>query len=186
MPKIVVEGYVASDDARVDEKTHEEANKTKLQEWFATSSNWEKLSEQLTKKLGYDKFKNVTLTNPVISYDDVSTGRDVRIPKVTFTVAAKDGYNLTEPTGEKKQITLSIRVLYTSQNQTENALRYQGVSFSAVPNRASNPNDANVMRNVNVYLNYTGPAIVLDATLPEVGALIIQPLMVLLQLQMKL
>ncbi|SYV92768.1 Uncharacterised protein [Mycoplasmopsis synoviae] len=42
------------------------------------------------------------------------------------------------------------------------------------------------MRNVNVYLNYTGPAIVLDATLPEVGALIIQPLMVLLQLQMKL
>ncbi|SYV92770.1 Uncharacterised protein, partial [Mycoplasmopsis synoviae] len=33
MPKIVVEGYVASDDARVDEKTHEEANKTKLQEW---------------------------------------------------------------------------------------------------------------------------------------------------------
>ncbi|WP_225587970.1 hypothetical protein [Mycoplasmopsis synoviae] len=51
----------------------------------------------------------------------------------------------------------------------KNALRYQGVSFSAVPKRASNSNYANVMRNVNVYLNYTGPAIVLNANLPAVG-----------------
>ncbi|SYV92792.1 Uncharacterised protein, partial [Mycoplasmopsis synoviae] len=33
MPKIVVEGYVASDDARVDEKTHEDANTKLLQQW---------------------------------------------------------------------------------------------------------------------------------------------------------
>ncbi|AQT41478.1 hemagglutinin [Mycoplasmopsis synoviae] len=158
MPKIVVQGYQAdgyvADGQGNNRAAHEDANKTKLQEWFTTESNWEKLSEQLTKKLGYDKFKNVTLTNPVISYDDVSTGRDVRIPKVTFTVAAKDGYNLTEPTGETKQITLSIRVLYTSQNQTENALRYQGVAFSAAPSNSS-VNDANVKAKVNVYLNYT-------------------------------
>ncbi|MFL0980124.1 hemagglutinin, partial [Mycoplasmopsis synoviae] len=62
--------------------------------------------------------------------------------------------NLTEPTGETKQITLSIRVLYTSQNQTENALRYQGVAFSAAPS-GSSVDDVNVKAKVNVYLNYT-------------------------------
>ncbi|MFL1058744.1 hemagglutinin, partial [Mycoplasmopsis synoviae] len=92
-----------------------------LQQWFDTPANWEKLSEQLTKKLGSDKFKNVTLANSVICYDDVSTGRDVRIPKVTFNVATKDGYNLTEPTGNTKQISISIRVLYTSATSTQNA-----------------------------------------------------------------
>ncbi|QLE14191.1 hemagglutinin [Mycoplasmopsis synoviae] len=133
------------------------------------SSNWEKLSEQLTKKLGADKFKNVTLSSPTVTYETISTGRDVRIPKVTFTVAAKDGYNLTKPTGETKQISLSIRVLYTSQNQTENALRYQGVSFSAAPNGANSVNHAQTIKDVNVYLNYTGPSIVLDEALPTVG-----------------
>ncbi|AKB10998.1 hypothetical protein [Mycoplasmopsis synoviae] len=172
MPKIVVQDYQADGYVADTNEGSKEADKTtnqqKLQEWFNTSSNWEKLSEQLTKKLGADKFKNVTLTNPVISYDDVSTGRDVRIPKVTFTVAAKDGYNLTKPTGETKQITLSIRVLYTSENQTENALRYQGVSFSAAPS-GSSVDDTNVKAKVNVYLNYTGPNIELDAELPQVG-----------------
>ncbi|MFL0972972.1 hemagglutinin, partial [Mycoplasmopsis synoviae] len=79
MPKIVVQGYVA-DTTGSSKDTNENANRPLLQQWFDTPANWEKLSEQLTKKLGYDKFKNVTLTNPVISYDDVSTGRDVRIP----------------------------------------------------------------------------------------------------------
>ncbi|WP_225601437.1 hemagglutinin [Mycoplasmopsis synoviae] len=103
MPKIVVDDYVA-DTAGNNRAEHEAANLEKLRTWFDTPANWEKLSEQLTKKLGADKFKNVTLTNPVISYDDVSTGRDVRIPKVTFTVAAKDGYNLTEPTGKQNKL----------------------------------------------------------------------------------
>ncbi|MFL0973710.1 hemagglutinin, partial [Mycoplasmopsis synoviae] len=147
----------------------EAANRPLLQQWFDTPANWEKLSEQLTKKLGADKFKNVTLTNPVISYDDVSTGRDVRIPKVTFIVAAKNGYNLTAPTGNTKQISLSIRVLYTSASSTENALRYQGVSFSATPKDASVENPATAIKNVNVYLNYTGPSIVLDEAVPAVG-----------------
>ncbi|UBX98446.1 hypothetical protein K6987_02680 [Mycoplasmopsis synoviae] len=169
MPKIVVEGYEADGEGN-GKATHEDANKALLQQWFDTPANWEKLSEQLTKKLGSDKFKNVTLANPVISYNDVSTGSEVRIPKVTFTVAAKDGYNLTEPTGNTKQISLSIRVLYTSATSTQNALRYQGVAFSGAPGNPSNPNDANVMRNVNVYLNYTGPAIVLNSDLPEVGS----------------
>nr|WP_224760359.1 hemagglutinin [Mycoplasmopsis synoviae] len=167
MPKIVVEGYEADGEGN-GKATHEDANKALLQQWFDTPANWEKLSEQLTKKLGSDKFKNVTLANPVISYDDVSTGRDVRIPKVTFTVAAKDGYNLTEPTGNTKQISLSIRVLYTSATSTQNALRYQGVAFSGAPS-GSSVNDANVKAKVNVYMNYTGPAIVLDQAVPAVG-----------------
>ncbi|MEX0364288.1 hemagglutinin [Mycoplasmopsis synoviae] len=135
MPKIVVEDYQPAGHGN-NKDTNETTNQQKVQEWFNTSSNWEKLSEQLTKKLGADKFKNVTLSSPTVTYETISTSRDVRIPKVTFTVAAKDGYNLTAPTGRTKQITLSIRVLYTSQNQTENALRYQGVSSPAAPNRA--------------------------------------------------
>ncbi|MFA7713139.1 hypothetical protein ABC770_03460, partial [Mycoplasmopsis synoviae] len=53
-------------------------------------------------------------------------------------------------------------------NSTQNALRYQGASSSAAPNRASNPNDATTIKNVNVYLNYTGPSIVLDQAVPAV------------------
>ncbi|SYV92825.1 Uncharacterised protein, partial [Mycoplasmopsis synoviae] len=59
-------------------------------------------------------------------------------------------------------------MLYTSENQTENALRYQGVSFSAAPS-GSSVDDTNVKAKVNVYLNYTGPNIELDAELPQVG-----------------
>ncbi len=168
MPKIVVNGYVA-DTTGDNEAAHEEANKTKLQNWFNAPANWEKLSEQLTKKLGADKFKNVTLSSPTVTYETISTGRDVRIPKVTFTVTAKDGYNLTAPTGNTKQISLLIRVLYTSASSTENALRYQGVSFSATPKDTSVENPATAIKNVNVYLNYTGPSIVLDQAVPAVG-----------------
>ncbi|MFL0973626.1 hemagglutinin [Mycoplasmopsis synoviae] len=173
MPKIVVQGYQAdgyvADGQGNNRAAHEDANKTKLQNWFNAPANWEKLSEQLTKKLGADKFKNVTLSSPTVTYETISTGRDVRIPKVTFTVTAKNGYNLTAPTGNTKQISLSIRVLYTSASSTENALRYQGVSFSATPKDTSVENPATAIKNVNVYLNYTGPSIVLDQAVPAVG-----------------
>ncbi|MFL0980115.1 hemagglutinin, partial [Mycoplasmopsis synoviae] len=92
MPKIVVEDYQPPGHGN-NKHTNETTNQQKLQNWFNISSNWEKLSEQLTKKLGADKFKNVTLSSPKVTYETISTGRDVRIPKVTFTVAAKDGYN---------------------------------------------------------------------------------------------
>ncbi|WP_369027381.1 hypothetical protein [Mycoplasmopsis synoviae] len=173
MPKIVVQGYQAdgyvADGQGNNRAAHEDANKTKLQNWFNAPANWEKLSEQLTKKLGADKFKNVTLSSPTVTYETISTGRDVRIPKVTFTVTVKNGYNLIAPEGDAKQISLSIRVLYTSASSTENALRYQGVSFSATPKDASVENPATAIKNVNVYLNYTGPSIVLDQAVPAVG-----------------
>ncbi|UBX97227.1 hemagglutinin [Mycoplasmopsis synoviae] len=168
MPKIVVDGYVA-DGAGANKAQHEDANKTKLQEWFKTSSNWEKLAEQLTKKLGASKFKNVVLTAPTVSYEDDES--NTRIPKVTFTLRGKDGYTLQTDNGASQSLTLSIRVLYTTENQTENALKYQGASASAsaVPNNTTTVNDENVSRTVNVYLNYTGPAIVLDQVVPAVG-----------------
>ncbi|MFL1058660.1 hypothetical protein ACJONP_05155, partial [Mycoplasmopsis synoviae] len=70
MPKIVVECYETDCEGN-GKAIYEDANKVLLQQWFDTPANWEKLSEQLTKKLGSDKFKNVTLANPFISYDDV-------------------------------------------------------------------------------------------------------------------
>ncbi|MFL1049544.1 hemagglutinin, partial [Mycoplasmopsis synoviae] len=82
MPKIVVSTY--EPDTTGDSKaTHETTNQQKLQQWFATESNWEKVSEQLTKKLGSSKFKNVVLTSPMVSYEDTSS--NTRVPKVTFT-----------------------------------------------------------------------------------------------------
>ncbi|MFA7726378.1 hemagglutinin [Mycoplasmopsis synoviae] len=165
MPKIVVDDYVA-DTTGNNKDTNETANKTKLQNWFNTSSNWEKLSEQLTKKLGADKFKNVVLATPTVSYED--NGSNTRIPKVTFTLRGKDGYILQTDNGATLSLTLSIRVLYTSADATQNALRYQGASSSAAPRNAT-VNDPNVRSKVNVYVNYTGPNIELDAELPKVG-----------------
>ncbi|WP_369027524.1 hemagglutinin [Mycoplasmopsis synoviae] len=168
MPKIVVEGYQPAGHGS-NKEAHETENTRLLQQWFATESNWEKLSEQLTKKLGSDKFKNVTLTNPQVSYEEVTVNSNTwKNPKVTFTVEAKPGYELTQPTTDPKQISLTIRVLYSSQESNQNLLTIQGASSSAAPRNAT-VNDANVKANVNVYLNYTGPSIVLDADLPTVG-----------------
>ncbi|MEX0364333.1 hemagglutinin, partial [Mycoplasmopsis synoviae] len=167
MPKIVVEGYEADGEGN-GKATHEDANKALLQQWFDTPANWEKLSEQLTKKLGANKFKNVVLTAPTVSYED--GGSNTRIPKVTFTLQGKDGYTLQTDNGATSSLTLSIRVLYTSADATQNALRYQGASSSAAPSGSTPSNNAAVIRDVNVYMNYTGPSIVLDEALPTVGA----------------
>ncbi len=169
MPKIVVSGYEA-DGAGVNKAQHEEANKTKLQQWFATESNWEKLSEQLTKKLGSDKFKNVVLTAPTVSYEEVTVNSNTwKNPKVTFNIQAKPGYQLTQPTTDPKQISLTIRVLYENQTSTQNLLTIQGASPTAAPSGSTPSNNAAVIRDVNVYMNYTGPSIVLDQAVPAVG-----------------
>ncbi|QGL45094.1 hypothetical protein EJ916_01070 [Mycoplasmopsis synoviae] len=168
MPKIVVDDYVADGEGN-GKATHEEANKTKLQNWFKAPANWKKLSEQLTKKLGVDKFKNVTLTNPIVTYEEVTVNSNTwKNPKVTFNIQAKPGYQLTQPTTDPKQISLTIRVLYSSQESNQNLLTIQGASPTAAPSNSS-VDDANVKAKVNVYLNYTGPAIVLDQDLPTVG-----------------
>ncbi|AAZ43682.2 hypothetical protein [Mycoplasmopsis synoviae] len=154
MPKIVVPGYEADTTGR-NKDTNEAANLEKLKTWFDTPANWEKLAEQLTKKLGSDKFKNVTLTNPQVSYEEVTVNSNTwKNPKVTFTVEAKPGYELTQPTTDSKQISLTIRVLYSSQESNQNLLTIQGASPVAAPNTASADNPASAIKNVNVYLNY--------------------------------
>ncbi|UZW64008.1 hemagglutinin [Mycoplasmopsis synoviae] len=174
MPKIVVQGYQADGYVATgagDNKTaNEAANLEKLKTWFDIPANWEKLSEQLTKKLGSDKFKNVVLTAPTVSYEEVTVNSNTwKNPKVTFNIQAKPGYQLTQPTTDPKQISLTIRVLYENQTSTQNLLTIQGASPSAAPKNTKTPNDAEVIKNVNVYLNYTGPAIVLDQAVPAVG-----------------
>ncbi|NJI21387.1 hypothetical protein HBJ00_22555, partial [Aeromonas veronii] len=83
---------------------------------------------------------------------------------------AKPGYELTQPTTDPKQISLTIRVLYENQASTQNLLTIQGASHTAAPNTASVGNPATAIKSVNVYLNYTGPSIVLDQAVPAVGS----------------
>ncbi|UBX99378.1 hemagglutinin [Mycoplasmopsis synoviae] len=146
-----------------------ERNALILTTWF--NQNQDKLSlvaDQLTKKLGEEKFKNMTLSNPRITWDElVRTEGTILTPKVTFNLAAKDGYTLAE--GSATTVTLTIRVLYKDSNPTRNVLSTQGASYSSAP-RGATVNDANVKAKVNVYMNYTGPSIVLDEAHPTVGA----------------
>ncbi|WP_318033605.1 hypothetical protein [Mycoplasmopsis synoviae] len=177
MPKIVVDGYVAdgyeADSAGTNKAQHETANQEKLQQWF--EANQDKLSlvaEQLTKKLGEEKFKNMILSNPTISWDEVKfsnkgSNKGYLTPKVTFKLAAKDGYTLAKESANT--VTLTIRVLYKDSNLTRNVLSTQGASSSAAPAGSTPSNNAAVIRDVNVYMNYTGPNIELDADLPRVG-----------------
>ncbi|WP_225606990.1 hemagglutinin [Mycoplasmopsis synoviae] len=162
MPKIVL-----TDFHKTWEQNSEE-NERKIREWFDNAVNWAGLSDQLTKKLGAERFKNVKLTYKEVTF---STNA-IKTPTVTFTVAAKDGYTLVD-SGENAsatEISLVVRVLYNRDNENTIQMPTQGASSSAVPNRASSPNDETTIKTVNVYLNYTGPSIVLDAELPQVGS----------------
>ncbi|MFL1073667.1 hemagglutinin, partial [Mycoplasmopsis synoviae] len=94
----------------------EDANKTKLQEWFETNQDKLRLvPEQLTKKLGEEKFKNMVLSTPTLTWDEVRfSKRNVTklylTPKVTFNLAAKEGY--AKATDSLEKVTLTIRNLY--------------------------------------------------------------------------
>ncbi|TNK91633.1 hemagglutinin [Mycoplasmopsis pullorum] len=130
-------------------------NKQVLDAWFA--ANQDKLSlvaEQLTKKLGEEKFKNMTLSNPTISWDEVKfsnrgSNKGYLTPKVTFNLAAKEGYKKASDSSEK--VTLTIRNLYKEANPDTNVFATQGAYYTATPS-----DNATTIKNVNVYLNYTG------------------------------
>ncbi|AAZ43660.1 hypothetical protein [Mycoplasmopsis synoviae] len=160
MPKIILESFTAS-------QTNVEDNKSKLQTWFDTKANWSNLEDQLVKKLGSEKFKNVKLTNPQVDWDIVNSNQ--YRPKVTFDVTQKEGYELQSGSEFSQSLTMVIRVLYTTQSPNANVLQMQGASSSAAPAGSTPSNNAAVIRNVNVYMNYTGPAIMLNADLPTVG-----------------
>ncbi|MFL1058653.1 hemagglutinin, partial [Mycoplasmopsis synoviae] len=85
------------------------ANQTKIREWFREAANWAGISDQLTKKLEAERFKNVKLTYKEVTF---STNA-IKTPTVKFTVKAKEGYILT--TGDNAsgtEISLVVRVLY--------------------------------------------------------------------------
>ncbi|UBX97922.1 hemagglutinin [Mycoplasmopsis synoviae] len=169
MPKIVVPTY--EPDTTDDNKAaHEEANKTKLEAWFTNSANWAGLEDQLTKRLGSDKFKNVKLTYKSITLTDFTVDGATRWnPTVKFSVKAKDDYALDSTSAS--EIDLVVRVLYKSaEANAANVFTHEGASSSAAPKNTKTPNDPKVIKNVNVYLNYTGPSIVLDEALPTVGS----------------
>ncbi|AAZ43672.2 putative phase-variable hemagglutinin [Mycoplasmopsis synoviae 53] len=161
MPKVVLTDFDSS-------WAQNSENQTKIREWFATASNWAGLSDQLTKKLGAERFKNVKLTYKEVTF---STNA-VKTPTVKFTVKAKEGYTLVD-SGENAsatEISLVVRVLYNRDDESTIQLPTQGASASAVPNNTTMVSDPNVLRTVNVYLNYTGPSIILDEALPTVGS----------------
>ncbi|WP_117274096.1 GA module-containing protein [Mycoplasmoides gallisepticum] len=146
-----------------------ERNALILTTWF--NQNQDKLSlvaEQLTKKLGEEKFKNMTLSDPKISWDElVMNSKTILTPKVTFTLTPKKGYKKADDSSQT--VTLTIRNLYKEADPNKNLFATQGASSSAAPQN-SKVDDANVKAKVNVYLNYTGPNIELDAKFPQVGS----------------
>ncbi|MFL1059719.1 hemagglutinin, partial [Mycoplasmopsis synoviae] len=96
-----------------------------IREWFDNAVNWAGLSDQLTKKLGVERFKNVVLSNPQIIFVDVRlSSASVKFPKVTFRVAAKDGYQLGSGEGTWTTLQLKIRVLYSSSKPNALLLPY--------------------------------------------------------------
>ncbi|YAF50654.1 hypothetical protein MSSD1_240 [Mycoplasmopsis synoviae] len=140
-----------------------------LDVWFAANQDkFTLVADQLTKKLGEEKFKNMTLSNPTITWDELTIPEGtILTPKVTFTLTPKDGYTLAD--NSENTVTLTIRNLYKAADPNTNLFATQGASPSAAPKNTKTPNDAEVIKNVNVYLNYTGPSIVLDEALPTVG-----------------
>ncbi|AAZ43634.1 hypothetical protein [Mycoplasmopsis synoviae] len=82
-----------------------------LDVWFAANQDkFTLVADQLTRKLGEEKFKNMTLSNPTITWDEVkfSKGNVTKLyltPKVTFNLAAKEGYG--KATGSLETVTLN-------------------------------------------------------------------------------
>ncbi|SYV94165.1 Uncharacterised protein, partial [Mycoplasmoides gallisepticum] len=110
----------------------------------------------------------MTLSDPKISWDEsVIKKKTIFTPKVTFTLTPKEGYKKADDSSQT--VTLTIRNLYKEADPNKNLFATQGASSSAAPQN-SKVDDANVKAKVNVYLNYTGPNIELDAKLLQVGS----------------
>nr|WP_082071155.1 hemagglutinin [Mycoplasmopsis synoviae] len=140
-----------------------------LDVWFAANQDkFTLVADQLTRKLGKDKFKNMVLSNPRITWDELTIPEGtILTSKVTFNLTPKEGYE--KATGSLETVTLTIRNLYKAAAPNTNLFATQGASSSAAPKNTKTPNDDAVIKNVNVYLNYTGPNIELDQAVPAVG-----------------
>ncbi|MFL1037901.1 hemagglutinin, partial [Mycoplasmopsis synoviae] len=86
-------------------------NERKIRKWFDNAVNWAGLSDQLTKKVGAERFKNVKLTYKEVTFST----NGVKTRTVKFTVAAKEGYTVDNWANE---ISLVVRVLYNRDNES--------------------------------------------------------------------
>ncbi|MFL1037794.1 hemagglutinin, partial [Mycoplasmopsis synoviae] len=94
-------------------------NQTKITESFHNAANWAALSDQLTKKLRAERFKNVKLTFKNATF----VGTNIKTPTVTFTVPAKEGYTLVD-SGENASATeISLVVRIWCDRGTETTIR---------------------------------------------------------------
>ncbi|MFL1037940.1 hemagglutinin, partial [Mycoplasmopsis synoviae] len=82
------------------------------------------------------------------------------VSRVNLNLVDKEGYEKEK--NSTNTIALKIRVVYNSNNTNEILFPIQGASSSAAPSGANTADHAKTIKDVNVYLNYTGPAIVLD------------------------
>ncbi|MFL1059730.1 hemagglutinin, partial [Mycoplasmopsis synoviae] len=94
------------------------------------------VADQLTRKIGKDKFKNMTLSNPRITWDELTIPEGtILTPKVTFTLTPKEDYEKASDPSET--VTLTIRNLYKAADPNTNLFATQGASSSAVPNNTT-------------------------------------------------
>ncbi|MFA7728957.1 hemagglutinin, partial [Mycoplasmopsis synoviae] len=77
MPKIVVDDGYVEDTEENNKENNKNTNQKKLEAWFGDAANWAGLEDQLTKRLGSDKFKNVKLTYTSVTLTDFTAGRGV-------------------------------------------------------------------------------------------------------------
>ncbi|MFA7713159.1 hemagglutinin, partial [Mycoplasmopsis synoviae] len=94
MPKIVVDDGYVEDTEENNKENNKNTNQQKLEAWFAANQDkFTLVADQLTRKLGEEKFKNMTLSNPTISWDEsVWKTKTILTPKVTFNLTPKEGY----------------------------------------------------------------------------------------------
>ncbi|WP_406614063.1 hypothetical protein ACJA23_03535 [Mycoplasma corogypsi] len=147
-------------------KNHDDQNKTKLDEWFQTHFNGDtktKVELELIKQLGVSKFKNSTLSDTEITFKHVHfIDKVYSTPVVTFTVN-----NANNSENSTHKVSLVIRNIFNSSNNSQVFSSVQGTHFTAAPG-AKNTGTPNIndveytSKYVNVYLNYEGAPIPID------------------------
>ncbi|MFL1038938.1 hemagglutinin, partial [Mycoplasmopsis synoviae] len=97
-----------------------------LDVWFAANQDkFTLVADKLTRKLRKDKFKNMVLSNPRITWDELTILEGtILTPKVTSNLTPKEGYE--KATGSLETVTLTIRNLYKAADPNTNLFATQG------------------------------------------------------------
>ncbi|WP_406613560.1 GA module-containing protein [Mycoplasma corogypsi] len=169
-------GYYSEDQVISLEKVKTKKNElqTALDKWFANTENWKLLSDGLVKQLGAEKFNNVVLSSPKITFEYVmrkygnsdADRRFYAFPIVTLTVAAANNSTLSSNTVTGNTISLRLRDLRNPKNPN-NPLQFTWTypDTNEAPN--GNISDENLKAGwdvLNTFVEYNGPAIPVDAS----------------------